>query len=74
MKSYSCDDQAGGCLVQNYAGPVLDRFGLGFNSVTKLNPQLIYCFSNIIVTSPKGIPHLDIYALFNIRLEDKSHI
>ena len=33
-----------------------------------------YCFSNMIVTSPRGTPSLDIYALFNIRSSDNSHI
>ena len=32
------------------------------------------CFSNMIVTSPRGTPSLDIYALFNIRSSDNSHI
>ena len=39
---------------------------LGFNNVHR--------FSNMIVTSPRGTPNLDMYALFNIRSSDNSHI
>ena len=39
---------------------------LGFNNFHR--------FSNMIVTSPRGTPNLDMYALFNIRSSDNSHI
>ena len=49
-------------LVQNYAGSALHRFGLGYDSVAKLNPQLIYCsISGFGQTGPKaGDPAYDV--------------
>lgn len=49
-------------LVQNYAGEALDRFDLGYITVEKINPQIIYCsMSGFGQTGPKaGHPAYDV--------------
>ena len=52
--------------VLSQASKGISLEALGFNNVHR--------FSNMIVTSPRGTPNLDMYALFNIRSSDNSHI